>query len=80
VEINSGNEVVMLADEAEHPEELDSVKIEEAKARAEKAMSESVMSDEEYATAVVNLERSLSRLRFVRKHGKRAGKSFESSN
>jgi F-type H+-transporting ATPase subunit epsilon len=41
VEINSGNEVVMLADEAEHPEELDSVKIEEAKARAEKAMSES---------------------------------------
>jgi F-type H+-transporting ATPase subunit epsilon len=80
VEVALGNKVTMLVDEAEHLEELDVAKIEEAKIRAEKTMNESVLSDEEYVTAVVNLERSLSRLRFVRKHGKRAGKSFESSN
>lgn len=80
VEITSGNEVVMLADEAEHPEELDIAKIEEAKLRAEKAVSESSRSDEEYAIAAVNLERSLSRLRFVRKHSRHGNRSFESSN
>ena len=73
VEVHLHNQVILLADEAEHPEEIDVAQIEAAKLKAVKALTETVLSDEEYATVAMNLERSLSRLRFVRKHGHRGG-------
>jgi len=78
LEVRPGNEVVILADAAEHVAEIDLSRAEEAKNRAKKAMAEQTMGREEYATAAAALERSLARLRVARKHRyKDAGKTLE---
>lgn len=79
VEIMSGNKVVVLADAAEHPAEIDLEEAELAKERARKALSEAVTSDEEYATVAGNLERSLSRIKTARKHKQRGGQRIDES-
>jgi F-type H+-transporting ATPase subunit epsilon len=71
VEVRKHNEVILLADEAEHFYEIDQVQVEEAKQRAEEIMKEKNLSAEEYAAASASLERSLSRLRVARKHAHR---------
>jgi F-type H+-transporting ATPase subunit epsilon len=60
------NRVTILADAAERAEEIDAVRAEEARRRAEKALEERA-SAEEIAAAAAALQRSLLRLRAVEK-------------
>jgi F-type H+-transporting ATPase subunit epsilon len=60
------NKVVVLADTAERAENIDEAKVEEARARAEKAMSEVRHEDaEEFARIAATLEHELSKSRAV---------------
>lgn len=68
VEVRPNNEVIILADAAEHAEEIDIAKAEQARERAQKAMAEQTLSGEEYAATAAALERSLARLRVARRH------------
>lgn len=72
VEVRPGNQIVVLADEAEHLTELDEQAVEQAKQKAQELIRQSNVSDEEYALAATMLERSLSRLRLIRKHAHRS--------
>ncbi|KKW29496.1 MAG: ATP synthase F1 subunit epsilon [Candidatus Doudnabacteria bacterium RIFCSPHIGHO2_01_52_17] len=63
LEVRPGNEVVILADAAEHVEEIDIKRAEEARERARKRMTEEVKDAESFAEAQAALERSLARLR-----------------
>ncbi len=60
--------VMVLADQAERAEEIDEKLAEEARARAEKIMSEKHGDVESFASAEAELQRSLLRLRIARKH------------
>ncbi len=66
-----GNEVIILADAAEHYYEIDLARAEEAKLEAEKILREQNLSDEEYSMAAVWLQRNLSRINIARKHAHR---------
>ncbi len=69
VEIRPGNEIIVLADTAEHVEEIDVARAEEAKRKAEEEMkSEQTRSSEEIATIAAAIERNSARLRVARKH------------
>ncbi len=61
------NRAALLATTAEHLEEIDEARAEEAKRKAEEAMSQK-LSAEEYAETAALLERNLARLQLVRKH------------
>ncbi len=78
VEVKPGNQVVILADEAEHVHELDEQRVEEARQKAQQLLNQSNISDEEYALAASSLERSLSRLRIIRRHAHRANRPITS--
>jgi F-type H+-transporting ATPase subunit epsilon len=71
VEVRPNDEIIVLADAAEYYYEIDTKKAEEAKKRAQRALAESKMASEEYATAAAALERSLARLNVARKHAHR---------
>ena len=62
IEVKKGSEVVVLADAAEHHYEI------EAKKRAEEALRQVSVSDEEYAKVAAAMERNLSRIKIARKH------------
>jgi F-type H+-transporting ATPase subunit epsilon len=63
------NELTLLLDTAEHAEEIDIERAEEAKARAERLMQDRVrFDDEDYARVVASLEKQLARLHIARKH------------
>ncbi|MBU2509191.1 MAG: ATP synthase F1 subunit epsilon [Patescibacteria group bacterium] len=69
IEISADNHVRVLADTAERGIELDLSIIEEAKARAEKVMQETVRTDDEsFAAAAIALERELARYKVAIKH------------
>jgi F-type H+-transporting ATPase subunit epsilon len=60
------NKVVVLADTAERAEKIDLAKVEEARARAEKAMKETRHEDvEEFARMAAQLEHELAKTRAV---------------
>lgn len=66
------NEMVILADKAEHASEIDIERAEEARDRAEIAMKEKIdMSDMEYARVAAELEKNLMRLKIAKKHNSR---------
>jgi F-type H+-transporting ATPase subunit epsilon len=71
VQVRKGDEVVVLADAAEHSHEISLTRAEEARKRAESAMKEVHLSDEEYAKVAASLERSLMRINIARKHSHR---------
>lgn len=71
VQVNPNNQVIILADAAEHHHEIDQARAEEAHARAQKALSEQKLSDEDYAKVAAALERSLGRINIKRKHSHR---------
>ena len=71
IEVRPNNEVVALADAAEHHYEINVQKTEEAVKRAQAAIKETKMSAEEYAKVAVSLNQSLSRLNIARKHSHR---------
>jgi F-type H+-transporting ATPase subunit epsilon len=66
-----GQDIIILADAAEHVHEIDLARAEEAKLAAEQTLKEQSLSDEEYATAASLLQRNLSRIKIVRKHAHR---------
>jgi F-type H+-transporting ATPase subunit epsilon len=71
IEIKPHNEVIALADSAEHFYEIDEARAQNAIQRAQKIMKETKLSSEEYALAAASLDRSLSRLKVSRKHSHR---------
>lgn len=71
VQVNKNSEVIVLADAAEHFHEINTERAEEAKKRAEETLRQSQASSEEYAKVAASLERSLSRLKVVRKNSHR---------
>jgi F-type H+-transporting ATPase subunit epsilon len=73
VEIRPNNEVIVLADAAEHHYEIDAQRAEEARKRAEQTLKEKRLSGEEYAKVAASLERNLARLRIARKRGRQKG-------
>lgn len=71
IEVRPNNQVVALADAAEHHYEINIQKNEEAVKRAQTAMKETKMSSEEYAKVAASLNQSLTRLNIARKHSHR---------
>lgn len=73
VEVRPGNEVVVLADTAEHAEEIDEKRAEEAKERAMESMkNRQTYSEEEYAKIAAALQKNLTRIRVARKARRQA--------
>ena len=71
IEIRPNNEIIILADGAEHFYEIDVVRAEEAKKQAEEIMKSQSMANEEYVLAAWILRKSLSRIKIARKHSHR---------
>lgn len=71
VEIKPGNEVVILADHAERADEIDLLRAEEAKMRAEEQMQKlKNIEDVDYAKLQAVMERELNRIRIGKKYRK----------
>ena len=71
VEIRPGSQVIVLADTAERAEELELEKIEEAKERARKMLTETRhVDDVAFANAAALMERELARYRVALKRKK----------
>jgi len=62
------NTVVVLADTAEHAQEIDETKAEEARQRAAALMREKLVDSEEYAEATAAFAKELARLRVAKKY------------
>lgn len=67
LEVRPKSEVVILADAAEHVEEIDVVRAEEARERARQIMAEKIVDAEKFAESQAALERSLARLKAARR-------------
>lgn len=67
LEVRPQNQVVVLADAAEHEAEIDLKRAEEARERARRLMSEEITDQEKYAEAQAALERSLARIKVAKK-------------
>lgn len=66
------NVATILTDMAVEEKEIDEKMVEEAKKRAEQALqNKENLSDEEYATTLASLERSLAQLKVKRRHKNR---------
>lgn len=63
----SNNILTVMTDLAVNEVDIDERAVEEAKKRAEQALSQT-QSDEEYAETLANLEKSLAQLRIKRRH------------
>ena len=63
----SNNTLTVMTDLAVNEADIDERAVEEAKKRAEQALSQT-LSDEEYAETLSNLEKSLAQLRIKRRH------------
>ena len=61
------NTLTIMTDLATYATDIDERVVEEAKKRAEQALSQT-LSDEEYAETLANLEKSLAQLRVKRRH------------
>ena len=73
IEVQPGSKMIILADTAERAEELDLEKVEAARSRAEKMLTEKrAIDDISSAAAMAALERKLARAKVARKH--RAGR------
>lgn len=68
IEVRPGNQVVILANTAEHAEEIDVDRAEAAKTRARDLFKGSITSEEQYATVMAALEKEFARVRVARKH------------
>ena len=69
VEVRPDNEVVILADTAEHAHEINEQRAEEARKKAEEALkNKSILSNEEFASVAAALQKNMIRLRVAHKH------------
>jgi F-type H+-transporting ATPase subunit epsilon len=74
VEVRPGGEVIILADTAEHAEEIDEDRARAAREKAKAAMSSaSTFSKEEYATLAATIEKNFARLKVATKKRKHSG-------
>ncbi|HVY67554.1 MAG TPA: ATP synthase F1 subunit epsilon [Patescibacteria group bacterium] len=73
VEIRPHNEVVVLADAAEHHYEINIQEAEEAVRRAKEELRERSLSGQEYARVAALLQQNLTRLNIAQKHAHRRG-------
>lgn len=63
------NNLIVLADTAEHAEEIDLKRAEEARKKAEELKKEKVISDEsEFARVAAAVEKEMARIKVARKH------------
>ena len=69
--------VIVLADTAEHAEEIDEQRAEEAKKRAEELRTTKRADATDFALVASKLEKELARLKVARKHRSRKGHSNE---
>jgi len=73
IEFNQNN-LIILADTAEHAEEIDEKRAEEARKRAEELKEQKVnMSEEEFARIAALIEKEMNRVKVARKHRTRSG-------
>ncbi len=73
IEFNDNN-LVVLADTAEHAEEIDLARAEQARVRAEQLKTEKIsMNEMEYAKVAAAIERESSRIRVAKKHHTKRG-------
>lgn len=79
LEVRPGNEVVILADAAEHVEEIDLKRAEEARERARRRMAEEVKDAGAFTEAQAALERSLVRLRVGKRKYRDVGRGAAGS-
>ncbi|NMC51783.1 F0F1 ATP synthase subunit epsilon [Candidatus Kuenenbacteria bacterium] len=77
VEVRGNNHVVVLSDTAEHAEEIDEARAEEARKRAEELLKEKRDDASEYAIVAAKLQRELARLRVARKHRNKKGMQID---
>lgn len=63
----ANNTLTIMTDLATYAESIDERAVEEAKKRAEQALTQT-LSDEEYAETLANLEKSLAQLKIKRRH------------
>ncbi len=75
VEVRQGSKVKILANAAEHAEDIDEARAIEAKEKAEKLLKEK-REDVSFTDASVALERSLSRLKVAQRKRKHKQKSY----
>ncbi len=69
VEVQPGSKIIVLADTAERAEELDLQKVEEARARAERLLTEKRHADDvSSASAIAALDREMARIKVIQKH------------
>ncbi len=64
----TNNTLTILADLAQDVDQINEKEVEEAKKRAEQALKEKTLSNEEYAETLAVLERSLAQLKVKRRH------------
>src|SRR3989304_8842026 len=65
----TGKKVAVVTDLAQRPEEIDERAAEEARRRAEEALTERErLSEEEFAVTAANLQKALAQLRIKRRH------------
>jgi len=69
--------VIVLADTAEHADEIDEQRAEEAKKRAEELRTTKRADATDFALVASKLEKELARLKVARKHRSRKGHSNE---
>lgn len=73
IEFNK-NEMIILADTAEMAEEIDLMRAEEAKKRAEESMQRKASMDEtDYALVAAAIEKEMARVKVAKKHHSRHG-------
>lgn len=75
------NVLIVLADTAERADEIDLVRAEEARKKAEEIMKEKVHTDDEdYARVAAMIEKETARVRVARKHHSRRSISMNNGN
>ncbi len=78
IEVRQDNQIVILADAAEHYFEIDVARAEQAKEAAQKLLEKQHLANEEYATAAWLLRKNLTRINIARKHAHRKTRSITS--
>lgn len=68
VEVRPNNEVVVLANTAEHAGDIDAERAEAARARARELLSQKQVASEEFAMVAAAIEKEFARVKVARKH------------
>ncbi len=71
------NQVSILTDLAVEATDIDEKAVEDARKRAQQALADKTLSDEEYATTLAIVEKSTAQLRLKRRHHSRSSQATE---